>query len=77
MRSLFDNWCFLLDVYRGRLGFPELKQKAIDLYQHYKDNPKQAGNKIRGLERTGSIFAAGNNCKDPAIDRWLSDVTRV
>jgi transposase len=44
---------------------------AIDLYfkernQHYIINPKRAGKKIWGLERTSIEFSAGNNCKDPA-----------
>lgn len=43
---------------------------AIDRYfldrnQHYKDNPKRAGKKIWGLERTPNEFAESNNCKDP------------
>ena len=44
---------------------------AIDRYfkemnQHLIDNPKRAGNKIWGMERTSSEFSASNNCKDPA-----------
>lgn len=44
---------------------------SIDKYcagrnQHFKDNPRRAGNKIWGQERTSSEFAASNNCKDPA-----------
>jgi transposase len=44
---------------------------AIDRYfaernQHYKENPKRAGRKIWGLERTGIEFSESNNCKDPA-----------
>ena len=44
---------------------------AIDLYftarnKHYKNNPKRAGKKIWGLERTSIEFSASNNCKDPA-----------
>jgi len=44
---------------------------AIDRYfkernQHFLDNPKRAGNKIWGMERTSSEFSASNNCKDPA-----------
>lgn len=46
-------------------------QEAIDRYfcernQHYKENPKRAGKKIWGMERTGIEFSASNNCKDPA-----------
>ena len=47
---------------------------AIDRYfsernQHFKDNPKRAGNKIWGLERMPSVFAESNNCKDPYYQR--------
>ena len=43
---------------------------AIDLYflernQHFKDNPKRAGNKIWGKERVVVEFRESNNCKDP------------
>ncbi|MGA7180377.1 MAG: IS630 family transposase [Thiobacillaceae bacterium] len=45
--------------------------EAIDRYfdernRHYLDNPKRAGKKIWGLERTEANFDASNNCKDPA-----------
>ena len=45
--------------------------EAIDRYfdernRHYRDNPKRAGRKIWGLERTEAMFEAGSNCKDPA-----------
>jgi len=32
---------------------------------HFRKNPKRAGNKIWGKERTKAQFSAGNNCKDP------------
>lgn len=49
----------------------EAATEAIDRYfdernRHYRDNPKRAGRKIWGLERTDSAFRPGNNCKDPA-----------
>ena len=49
----------------------EAAQVAIDRYfdernQHYKANPKRAGKKIWGLERTSVDFSVSNNCKDPA-----------
>jgi len=45
--------------------------EAIDRYfeernRHYRANPKRAGKKIWGLERTEAVFESGNNCKDPA-----------
>jgi len=44
--------------------------EAIDRYfsernKYFADNPKRAGKKIWGEERTGSEFSKGNNCKDP------------
>ena len=47
---------------------------AIDRYfkernRHYLENPKRAGNKIWGMERTSIEFSASNNCKDPAYMR--------
>jgi transposase len=46
-------------------------KKAIDRYfaernQHFRKNPRRAGNKIWKLERTSSVFNPGNNCKNPA-----------
>jgi hypothetical protein len=43
---------------------------AIDRYfaernQHFKDDPKRAGNKIWGRERVPPVFNPSNNCKDP------------
>ena len=43
---------------------------AIDRYfvkrnQHFKDDPKRAGNKIWGDELVKPEFSARNNCKDP------------
>jgi len=43
---------------------------AIDQYfeernNYYRENPKRAGNKIWGKERTPCKFAEDNNCKDP------------
>jgi hypothetical protein len=53
--------------------FPSVKAatEAIDRYfvernRHYAENPRRAGNKIWGSERTAAAFAPANNCKDPA-----------
>lgn len=45
--------------------------EAIDRYfaernRHYADNPKRAGKRIWGKERTEVEFDPANNCKDPA-----------
>jgi transposase len=47
----------------------ESAMAAMDKYfaernQYFKENPRRAGKKIWGLERTSSDFAAANNCKD-------------
>ena len=44
--------------------------EAIDRYfaernRHYAENPKRAGKKIWGKERTSVDFDPANNCKDP------------
>lgn len=53
--------------------YPSVKAatEAIDRYfdernRHYQDNPRRAGRKIWGMERTEATFDSGNNCKDPA-----------
>jgi len=48
----------------------EAAMQAIDRYfsernQYHADNPKRAGKKIWGKERTSSEFSKSNNCKDP------------
>lgn len=48
----------------------EACKTAIDRYfaernQHFKDNPKRAGNKIWGKEEVPPVFNESNNCKDP------------
>lgn len=48
----------------------DASKNAIDLYfqernQHFKENPKRAGNKIWGKERVIAEFNESNNCKDP------------
>lgn len=52
--------------------YPSVKAAcdAIDRYfedrnRHYADNPKRAGRKIWGKERTEVRFDPANNCKDP------------
>jgi hypothetical protein len=49
----------------------EAASEAIDRYfeecnRYYAENPKPAGNKIWGKERTKATFDPANNCKDPA-----------
>lgn len=46
-------------------------REAIDCYfsarnRHFTENPRRAGSKIWGKERTASTFDAAHNCKDGA-----------
>lgn len=48
----------------------EVAREAIDRYfsdrnKHFSEYPEKAGKKIWGMERVPSIFAEGQNCKDP------------
>jgi len=48
----------------------ESVREAIDRYfaernQHFRDNPKRAGNRIWGKERVPAAFSDSNNCKEP------------
>jgi transposase len=48
----------------------EVARQAIDQYfaqrnEHFSQHPKRAGQKLWGKERVPSIFAEGQNCKDP------------
>lgn len=58
-------------IHSSNYSSAEAASDAIDRYfaernRHYANNPKRAGNKIWGKERTGAAFDPGNNCKDPA-----------
>ena len=49
---------------------PDKAKDAIDRYfadrnSHFAEHPKRAGQKIWGKERVPSVFAEGQNCKDP------------
>src|SRR5262249_47559393 len=53
--------------------YPSVKaaSEAIDRYfdernRHFEENPRRAGKKIWGKERTEAAFDPTNNCKDPA-----------
>jgi transposase len=53
--------------------YPSVKaaSEAIDRYfeernRHFRENPRRAGKKIWGKERTEAAFDPANNCKDPA-----------
>lgn len=57
-------------IHNSNYPSAEAAMVAIDRYfevrnQFFCDNPKRAGRKIWGYERTPAAFAEGNNCKDP------------
>ena len=43
-----------------------IDQHLAERNQHFKENPKRAGNKIWGKERVKPEFSESNNCKDPS-----------
>jgi predicted phage terminase large subunit-like protein len=49
----------LLDVWRGRVNFPELKQKALELYQQWKPDSLVVEAKATGTSLTQELWAAG------------------
>lgn len=58
-------------IHGSNYASKEAAIEAIDLYfaernQNFRTNPRRAGNKIWGKERTPSEFSSGQNCKDPA-----------
>ena len=60
-------------IHNSNYGSAEECKRAIDRYfvernQHFKENPKRAGQKIWGKELVKSEFSPLNNCKDP---NWL------
>jgi len=70
IESVFSGMASAI-IYNSDYESTKAAMDAIDRYfkernQHFLDNPKRAGNKICGMERTSSEFAASNNCKDPA-----------
>ena len=57
-------------IHNSNYPSPEAAKEAIERYfadrnTHFAEHPKRAGQKIWGKERVPSIFAEGNNCKDP------------
>jgi predicted phage terminase large subunit-like protein len=49
----------LLDAWRGRLNFPELKQKALELYQHWKPDSLVIEGKATGPSLVQELNAVG------------------
>lgn len=57
-------------IHNSDYASEEVARQAIDRYfadrnDWFRKNPKRAGNKIWGRERTIPIFSEANNCKDP------------
>jgi transposase len=54
------------DYESTKVAMDAIDRHFMERNQYFLDNPKRAGNKIWGMERTSSEFIASNNCKDPA-----------
>jgi transposase len=59
-------------VHNSNYGSMQEASDAIDRYfaernEYYIDNPRRAGRKIWGAERTAPSFDSANNCKDPSF----------
>jgi hypothetical protein len=57
-------------IHHSNYGSVEAAKEAIDRYfaernEKFLKNPRRAGKKIWGKERTPAVFSTGNNCKDP------------
>jgi DDE superfamily endonuclease len=57
-------------IHNSNHASTEQAKAAIDRYfdernEHFRLNPKRAGNRIWGRERNTAVFADCNNCKDP------------
>jgi predicted phage terminase large subunit-like protein len=57
----------LLDVWRGRVNFPELKQKAVELYQQWKPDSLAVEAKATGTTLTQELWAAGIRYIEPML----------
>jgi predicted phage terminase large subunit-like protein len=55
----------LLDCWKGRLNFPELKQKALDLYKQWKPDSLVVEAKATGVSLTQELHAAGIHFIEP------------
>jgi transposase len=58
-------------IHNGNYASKEEAKTAIDRYfdernEHFRLNPKRAGNRIWGHERHKAVFSDCNNCKDPS-----------
>jgi transposase len=59
-------------IHNSNYQSPEEAKAAIDRYfeernEHFRMNPRRAGNKIWGKERVPAEFSPSNNCKDPRL----------
>jgi predicted phage terminase large subunit-like protein len=55
----------LLDAWQGRLNFPQLKQKALELYQHWKPDSLVIEAKATGTSLIQELQAAGIHYIEP------------
>lgn len=59
-------------IHNSNYQSPDEAKAAIDRYfqernEHFRANPRRAGNKIWGKERVPAEFSQSNNCKDPRL----------
>ena len=59
-------------IHNSNYQSPDEAKAAIDRYfeernEHFRVNPRRAGNKIWGKERVPAEFSPSNNCKDPRL----------
>ena len=71
IESIFSGMARAI-IHNSDYGSVDEVHAAIDRYfternHHFRENPKRAGNRIWGEERTEAAFSDSNNCKDP---RW-------
>jgi hypothetical protein len=71
IESIFSGMARAI-IHNSNYGSAEEAKEAIDRYfamrnDWFQKNPRRAGNKIWGKERTPPVFSEANNCKDP---RW-------
>jgi hypothetical protein len=69
IESIFSGMARAI-IHNSDYGSVEDAMAAIDRYfaernQNFLENPKRAGQKIWGLERTPAVFAEGQSCKEP------------
>lgn len=71
IESIFSGMARAI-IHNSNYQSPNEAKAAIDRYfeernEHFRANPRRAGNKIWGEERVSAEFSQSNNCKDPRL----------